>query len=201
MSFWKKLLPCLFGHQDVHPSNCSIGSAPNDIGAPAWSTTRSLVEVVNLRFPPDGPWKEWREIPELKQAGQLVGEASSAWIYRGDGAVYRRILPLLPDIDGDYRDWEVAYCWRARALSAANLKDETYAVLDRGLKVCNRRSDILSTLGDIEFDHRCATCFGWWMQACMLQSSDWVPYLKLSVAAHQIHRLAFSHGSSAASMR
>jgi len=78
MSFWKKLLPCRFGHQDVNPSKCSIGSAPNDVGATEWSTTRSLVEVVNLRFSPDGPWKEWRDIRELKQAGQLIGEASSA---------------------------------------------------------------------------------------------------------------------------
>jgi len=60
--------------------------------------------------------------------------------------------------------------------------------------VCNRRSAILSTLGDIEFDHRSATCFGWWMQVCMLQSSNWAPYLKLSklsVAADQIDRLVF----------
>jgi len=148
----------------------------------------SLEDLITLRFETSEALGDWREIPDLRKAGGYIAEASSAWVRYRDSTVYKRILPLLPPIKGEYSDWDVIYCWNASALSALGQYDEGYAVIEEGLSRCKRTVALLCTLGDIKSDQNRIEGFGWWMQACMLGTSNWSPYLKLSVAADEVGR-------------
>jgi hypothetical protein len=63
---------------------------------------------------------------------------------------------------------------------------EAADLIQRGLESCNRKDRLCELMGNIRLNERNPVGIGWCMQACVLASPSWVPYLLVSYAAQAL---------------
>ena len=82
----------------------------------------------------------------------------------------------------DSRDDE-SYVAEARSLMSNRQWKEATDAVQRGLQSCTRKDRLCELMANIRMNERNSVAIGWYMQACVLASPSWVPYLLVAYAA------------------
>lgn len=74
----------------------------------------------------------------------------------------------------------------AHTLMSSRRFPEAAAIISDGLCRCHRKDMLCLLMGNVKLAERDPIAVGWYMQACLLASPDWVPYLMTSYAAEAL---------------
>jgi hypothetical protein len=74
----------------------------------------------------------------------------------------------------------------AYSLMSSHRFPEAAALISDGLLRCHRKDKLCLLMGNIRLAERDPIAVGWYMQACLLASPEWVPYLMASYAAEAL---------------
>lgn len=74
----------------------------------------------------------------------------------------------------------------AYSLMSSHRFTEAAALISDGLIRCQRKDKLCLLMGNTRLAERDPIAVGWYMQACLLASPEWVPYLMVSYAAEAL---------------
>jgi hypothetical protein len=74
----------------------------------------------------------------------------------------------------------------ARSLMRIGGSEEAASIAQDGLQTCMRKDRLCEVMGDICLDKKNPAAIGWYMQACLIASPSWEPYLLVSYAARAL---------------
>jgi hypothetical protein len=75
---------------------------------------------------------------------------------------------------------------QARSLMQEGKWTEATSIAQGGLQTCARKDRLCEVVGDICLDKNNPDAIGWYMQACLIASPSWEPYLLVSYAARAL---------------
>ena len=75
---------------------------------------------------------------------------------------------------------------QARSLIQNGSLVEATDITQDGLQTCERKDRLCEVMGDICLDQKKPDAIGWYMQACLIASPSWEPYLLVSYAARSL---------------